>query len=223
MTNKKFAGRIRGSYIVLLLFLPALLLFITSRGCKIKFKTLEDYGKINNYSFVDINGKKYTQDDFKDDVVIFLNLQETCLDTCSINLFAFDKIIYQDIRGKKTLRKVKIVSFINDLDGNPVSDLTQAKTLIEDKVFKYNPERWIIASGDARKVYDITSNGQNLLQTGDEYFGGNAFQELMLLVDRNNHLRMVLRGSAEGMYRRMKECIALLQKEYSLKNEIVKE
>lgn len=219
MTNKKIAGRVRGSYIVLLLFAPALLLFITSRGCKMKFKTLEDFGKINNYSFVDANGKQYTQNDFKDNSVIFINLQESCLDTCSINLFQFDKIIYQDIRGKKTLKKVKIVSFINDMNGNPVKDLSEAKKLIEDNVYKYDPERWIIASGDAKNVFDMENNGQSLLQTGDEYFGGNAFQELMLLADNNNHLRMVLRGNVEGMYRRMKECIALLQKEYSLKNE----
>jgi hypothetical protein len=32
---------------------------------------------------------------------------------------------------------------------------------------------------------------------------------------------MVLRGNMEGMFRRMKECIALLQKEYST-NDTVK-
>lgn len=222
MTGKKPAGRIKGIYVILLLFAPAILLFVASRGCVMKFKTLEDFGKINNYSFVDVDGKKYTQDDFKDNVVLFINLQESCLDSCSINLFAFDKIIYQDLRGKKTLKKVKIVSFINDFNGNPVTDLSSAKALIEDNVFKYNPERWIIASGDARKVFDISNNDQSLLEEGNEYFGGQAFQELMLLVDKDNHLRMVLRGNIEGMYRRMKECIALLQKEYSLKNEISK-
>lgn len=222
MTGKKPAGRIKGIYVILLLFAPALLLFVASRGCVMKFKTLEDFGKINDYSFVDVDGKKYTQADFKDNVVIFINLQENCLDSCSINLFAFDRIVYQEIRGKKTLKKVKIVSFINDANGNPVTDLSKAKALIEDNIFKYDPERWIIASGDAKNVFDISNNNQNLLETGTEYFGGNAFQELMLLVDKDNHLRMVLRGNIEGMYRRMKECIALLQKEYSSKDEIIK-
>jgi hypothetical protein len=36
----------------------------------------------------------------------------------------------------------------------------------------------------------------------------------MLLVDKRNHLRMVLKGNSEGMIRKMKEHIALLDKQY---------
>ena len=36
----------------------------------------------------------------------------------------------------------------------------------------------------------------------------------MLLLDKENHLRMVLNGHTEGMVRKMKEHLALLQKEY---------
>lgn len=205
----------KGKMIILLLFAPALLLFVTSRGCRMKFKTLEDFGKVNNYSFVDASGKTYTQDDFKNNVIIFTNIQESCLDTCSINLFTFEKIIYQDIRSKKSLKHVKIVSFVNDIDGNPVKDLSPVRDMLKDKIHNYDPEKWILASGEAKNVYNIDHNGKSLLQKGDEYFGGNAFQELMLLVDKDNHLRMVLRGNVEGMFRRMKECVALLQKEYN--------
>lgn len=205
----------KGKMIILLLFAPALLLFVTSRGCRMKFKTLEDFGKVNNYSFVDASGKTYTQDDFKNNVIIFTNIQESCLDTCSINLFTFEKIIYQDIRSKKSLKHVKIVSFVNDIDGNPVKDLSPVRDMLKDKIHNYDPEKWILANGDAKNVYNIDHNGKSLLQKGDEYFGGNAFQELMLLVDKDNHLRMALRGNVEGMFRRMKECVALLQKEYN--------
>jgi len=215
MTGKKTAGRMRGKFIILLLFAPALLLFVTSRGCKMKFKTLEDFGQVNNYAFEDIDGKQYTQDDFKDQVILFTNIQENCIDTCSINLFTFEKVIYQDIRSKKSLKHVKIISFVNDIDGNPVKDLQPTMDMMKDKVHNFDPKKWLLVKGDARVVYDIKSNGESLLQTGDQYYGGNAFQELMLLVDKDNHLRMVLRGNMEGMFRRMKECIALLQKEYS--------
>lgn len=220
MTGKKNAGGSKGRWLVLLLFAPALLLFITSRGCKMKFKTLEDFGPVNNYAFVDADGKSYTQDDFKGNVLIFTNIQPDCLDTCSINLFTFEKIIYQDIRSKKSLKHVKIISFVNDVDGNPVKDLKPMMDLMKDKIHKFDPEKWMIVSGDARRVYDIKNNGETLLQTGEQYFGGNAFQELMLLVDKENHLRMVLRGNIEGMFRRMKECIALLQKEYSTNDTV---
>lgn len=217
MTGKKTAGRMRVVYAFILLFAPAILLIIASRGCQMKFKTLDDFGKVNNYSFVGVDGKTYTQDDFKDKVVIFTNIQEDCLDSCSINLFTFEKILYQHIRPKvKTLGHVKIVSFVNDINGDPVEDLSPAYEMLKDKIHKYDPDIWILAKGDARQVYDIEHNGESLLQTGDEYYGGNSFQELMLLVDKDNHLRMVLRGNVEGMFRRMKECIALLQKEYNV-------
>jgi hypothetical protein len=78
----------------------------------------------------------------------------------------------------------------------------------------YDPTLWIIANGDARKIYDVSNNGQSLLQKGDKYFGGEAFQELLLLIDKTGTLRMVLPGNEEGLIRRMKENIALLQKEY---------
>ena len=45
-----------------------------------------------------------------------------------------------------------------------------------------------------------------------------SYQELMLLLDRENHLRMVLSGKTEGMIRRMNQHVGLLQKEYD-KNE----
>lgn len=221
MTGEKTAGRMRGIYAVLLLFAPAILLIILSRGCNMKFKTLEDFGKVNNYSFVDINGKQFTQDDFKGKVVLFFNIQENCIDSCGISLFTFEKIIYQHIRPKKTLADYKIITFVYDENGNPVQDLRSTEELLKDKIHNYDPEKWILAKGDSKQVYDIEHNGNNLIQTGDNYFGGSSIHELMLLVDKENHLRMVLRGDKEGMFRRMKECIALMQKEYS-SNEVKK-
>ena len=39
---------------------------------------------------------------------------------------------------------------------------------------------------------------------------------MMLLVDKTNHLRMILSGNSEGMIRKMKQHIALLQKQYDI-------
>jgi hypothetical protein len=85
---------------------------------------------------------------------------------------------------------------------------------MKDQIEDYDSSIWILASGDARSVYNFKHNGKSLLQEDQKYFGGQAFQELMLLLDKENHLRMVLSGKTEGMVRRMKEHIALLQKQY---------
>ena len=79
---------------------------------------------------------------------------------------------------------------------------------------EYDPEIWTLAAGDVEALYDFENNETKILQEGDEYYGGHAFQEVMLLLDRENHLRMVMSGKTEGMIRRMKEHIALLQKQY---------
>lgn len=216
MATKSTAGRTRRLLIFLILFGPALILiFISTRGCNHKFKVLEDYGEVAAYTFTDADGKKHTSNDFKGKVVLINTLQPTCPDSCAISFWHLDQLIYQHVRkNKKKLGSVRIISFVTDGEGKPLQDLTDVNDMIKDKVEGYDPEIWFLAAGDPEKIFDMTNNGQSLLQEGDEYFGGNAYQELQLLIDTKNHLRMVLPGSSEGMIRRMKEHIALLRKQY---------
>jgi hypothetical protein len=217
MANKDTAGRMKVLFAFLLLFGPALLLvFFGTRGCEHKFKTLYDYGAAVDYSFTDARGKKFTSKDFEGDIVVITTIQETCPDSCAISMWHLDQSIYQHIRKnkRKKMKQVRLISFATDGKGQPVKDLTIFKQALDDQVEGYDPDLWLLASGDARKVYDFKHNGASLLQVGDQYFGGQAFQELVLLLDKKNHLRMVLSGKTEGMIRRMKEHIALLQKQY---------
>jgi cytochrome oxidase Cu insertion factor (SCO1/SenC/PrrC family) len=225
MAVKTTAGRIKVFYVFLLLFGPALLLiFISTRGCEHKFKTLEDYGTAMDYHFTDARGKEYSSKDFEGQVVIITTIQETCPDSCAISLWHVSQAIYQHIRKNKSkkLKQVKIISFATDGKGNPLKDLTAIDAMMKDRVEEYDPEIWFIASGDARKLYDFENNNEKLLKQGDEYFGGEAFQELVLLLDKQNHLRMVLSGKTEGMIRRMNECVALLQKQYDKDRKLKK-
>jgi len=216
MATKSTAGRTRRVLLFLILFGPALILiFISTRGCTHKFKELEDYGEVASYNFVDGEGVKHGSADFKGNIVLVNTLQPTCPDSCAISFWHLDQLIYQHVRkNKKKLGSVRIISFVTDGEGNPLEDLSSVRDMIKDNVEGYDPEVWMIASGDPKAVFDMTSNGQNLLEEGEEYFGGNAFQELQLLIDTKNHLRMVLPGDSEGMIRRMKEHVALLMKQY---------
>lgn len=217
MTQKPKAGRIRVVLPYLLLFGPALLLiFISTRGCEHKFQTLDDYGQAINYTFTGANGKKYSSADFKDEIVIVSTIQETCPDSCGVSLWHMNHGMYQHVRknkGKK-MKKIRMISFATDGVGNPIKDLSTIQKWLFDNVEGYDPEIWIVASGDARAVFNFEHNGESLLKEGKQYFGGHSYQELMLLLDKRNHLRMVLSGKTEGMIRRMKQHIALLQKQY---------
>lgn len=201
----------------LLLFGPALfLILISTRGCDHKFKELDDYGQATSYSFKGINGKTYTANDFKDEIVLITTLQESCPDDCAISMWHVNQLIYQHIRKNKSkkMKKIRIISFVTDGKGNPLKDLTTVSRILKDRIEAYDPEIWTLASGDARSIYDFEHNGEKLLKEGKKYYGGHSYQELMMLLDKQNHLRMVLSGRSEGMIRRMKEHIALLQKQY---------
>ena len=215
MANKNNAGKSK-IVAILILVLPAfLLVFLSTRGCDHKFQELPDYGKAIDYTFTDGLGKTYTSKDFKDQVVIVTTLQKTCPDSCAISMWHLDQAIYQHIRkNKKKLKQVKLISFVTDGYGKPVNDVTELTESLKDNVEGYDPSIWFLAKGDARKVYDFKYNKQSLLKKGNEFFGGEAYLELMLLLDKKNHLRMVNRGTEEGTIRRMYQHVALLQKQY---------
>ncbi len=216
MTKGNLAGRLKVLFAFILLFGPAsVLIFLGTRGCEHKFKELDDYGKLSSYSFKGADGKTYKNQDFKDKVVLVANLQTTCPNDCAVSVWHIDQLIYQKIRkNKNEVNAVRIISFVTDEQGNFISDVSGVRSMLEDIVEDYDPEIWIVASGDPKDLYDIEHNGENLLREGDEFFGGKSYTEVMLLLDKRNHLRMAMKGKREGYIRRMYEHIALLLKQY---------
>ncbi|MBL4863079.1 MAG: SCO family protein [Crocinitomicaceae bacterium] len=213
MASKNTAGRRKLVLAFLLLFGPAFLLIVIGlQKCEHKFLELEDYGEAVDYSFTDAFGKEFTSADFKDNVVLITTLQSTCPDSCAISFWHFDQMLYKIAAKTDEKGGVHIISFVTDGEGNPVEDLSTVHDMLKDRVQHYNPKIWHLASGDAKSLFDFDYDGKALLQTGDE-----DFEDLMLLMDHDNHLRMVLHGNTEGMIRRMKQHVALLQKQYDKK------
>ncbi|MCF8220048.1 MAG: hypothetical protein K9I97_01050 [Cryomorphaceae bacterium] len=201
----------------LLVFGPALfLILISTRGCKHKFQTLDDYGQVTAYTFTDSYGKTHHAKEFQGEIILITTIQKTCPWECSVSFWRLNQIVYQHIRknSHKKLKRVRIISFVTDGKGKPAKNIAMVRQMMEREVEGYDPKLWIVATGDVRSIYDIENNNQTLLQTGNQFYGGEAFQELMLLTDKQNHLRMVLKGNQEGLIRRMKESIALLLKQY---------
>ena len=193
------------------MFGPALLLiFIGTRSCEHNFEELEDYGPVNEFEFTDANGVKRNSREFKDDVVLVNVLQSSCPDSCSVLMWHINQTIYQHIWKNKTkkTKQIRMISFLTDGNGNSVKDLSVINDAINDLAENYDPSIWILASGDVRSIYNLENNGISLI---DEK---SNFQELMLLIDKQHHLRMVLSGNVEGQIRRMKQSMALLQKQY---------
>ena len=208
---KKKVNRLIG---FLLVFGPALLLiFIGTRSCEHNFEELEDYGPVTEFEFTDANGVKRNSKESKDDVVLVNVLQSSCPDSCSVLMWHINQTIYQHIWKNKTkkTKQIRMISFLTDGKGNSVKDLSVINDAINDLTENYDPSIWILATGDVKKIYDLENNGISLIDDKTN------FQELMLLIDKQHHLRMVLSGNVEGQIRRMKQSMALLQKQYDKK------
>jgi cytochrome oxidase Cu insertion factor (SCO1/SenC/PrrC family) len=217
MATKKAAGRGRKvGFAFLLIFAPAfLLIFIATRSCEHRFQKLPDFGEVTKYTFTDISGKERSWKDFEGEIVLITTIQPTCPNDCAVSLSNLKLQIYKILKGK---RGIRMISFVTDKNGDPVQDLTATEKMLKDQVLDYDPEVWILAKGDPRSIYDIRKGNRKLLDEMEkEGMGEEGYQSLMLLLDRSNHLRMIRSGREEGMVRQMKQHMALLKKEYDVK------
>ena len=223
MENKAAVRSKKGSLFALtLVFGPALILiFMATRGCDHRFKTLADYGLVDTPTFTVYNHKgkqQQTLQDYQDQIVLINTLQTTCPHNCGLAFFPLTQNIYKDLRTnkRKKLKQVRMLSIVVDSLGNPVSEqaLLDIQDMLRSRVEGYDPEIWQLVSADPKIFYNLTNNGQKLIVKDTKYFGGVSYNELIMLLDKNNHLRMVLNGHTEGMIRKMKEHLALLIKQY---------
>lgn len=216
----KEASRVKKLLMASLVFVPALTLLLTSTmKCEHKFQELDYYGNIPKYTATTLDGSVISNETFKNKIVIYSVLNETCPKECAISLWDFNQQIFRFVKeNPNKLKDVVIVSFVVDKDGKPVKDLSTMKQILEFNVLEYNPKIWILATGNAQELYNIEHNKQNLSKIeGEEYFGGKAYYSLLLLGDKENQLRMAFKGDSESMVRKFQQHLTLLLKEYDKK------
>lgn len=211
--KKQFRKRV---FTFALLFAPAvLLILIGSRRCEHHFIELDDYGAVREFSYTDLSGQPHTSADLKGKIVLLSILQLGCPEDCNVSLWHIDQLIYQKIRkNKNEVNEVRILSFIVDKEGKPVKDLSAIQDMMQDKVEHFDPEIWMPVSGNPEEIYNFEHKGQNLMQEGEKLLGGENYMERLLLLDKDQHLRMVRSGKLEAYVRESYGHIALLLKQY---------
>ena len=219
--NKK-AGRSSVWILFILLFGPALIIIVFSKGCTNHFQHLDTYDNIGSFELTLNDGSQLTQDDLKDHITIFTTIQPTCPDSCGIDLwFVKEQLFKRLYTNSKKLKHVRIVSIVTDTKGEsaPIDDVLLFR--LKDVVKDYDPKVWKIAEGDPKSIFDITHNDINLYDATDEnYLGERIFLETMLLVDWDGNVRFVRFGKSESMVRDFHDGFTLLEKEYeNLKRE----
>ena len=220
--NRAKRSKSRSILALTLVFGPALILvFMATRGCDHRFKKLADYGLVETPTFSVFNHKgkqQLTLNDYKNQVVLITTLQTTCPHQCGLAFFPLTQNLYKDLRTnkRKKLKQVRMLSIVVDSLGKPVSEqeLLDIQDMLKSRVEGFDPELWQLINADPKDFYNLANNGQKLIVNDPKYFGGVSYNELILLLDKQNHLRMVLNGHTEGMIRKMKEHLALLMKQY---------
>jgi hypothetical protein len=222
--DNKAPSRSKGRSILALtlVFGPALfLIFMATRGCDHRFKELADYGLVQAPTFTVYNhlGKQEKNlKDYQNQVVLINTLQTTCPYDCGLAFFPLTQKIYKDLRTnkRKKLKQVRMLSIVVDSLGNPVSEkeLLDIQDMLRSTVEGYDPELWQLVIADPKDFFNHKNNGVDLIVRDKKYFGGVSYNELIMLLDKKNHLRMVLNGHTEGMIRTMKEHLGLLMKQY---------
>jgi len=220
--NRAKRSKRRSILALTLVFGPALILiFMATRGCDHRFKKLADYGLVETPTFSVFNHKgkqQLTLNDYKNQVVLITTLQTTCPHQCGLAFFPLTQNLYKDLRTnkRKKLKQVRMPSIVVDSLGKPVSEqeLLDIQDMLKSRVEGFDPELWQLINADAKDFYNLANNGQKLIVKDPKYFGGVSYNQLILLLDKQNHLRMVLNGHTEGMIRKMKEHLALLMKQY---------
>lgn len=222
--NENAPSRSKGKSILALslVFGPALfLIFMATRGCDHRFKELADYGLVLAPTFTVYNHQgKQTKSlkDYQNQVVLLNTIQTTCPYQCGLAFFPLTQKIYKDLRTnkRKKLKQVRMLSLVVDSLGNPVSEqeLIDIQDMLRNNVEGYDPELWQLVIADPKDFFNHKNNGVDLIVRDKKYFGGISYNELIMLLDKKNHLRMVLNGHTEGMIRKMKEHLALLMKQY---------
>lgn len=179
---------------------------------------LDDYGTIAKFQFIGVDGKKYTNESFKNDIVLYTTIQTSCPDTCGVSVWHLDQLVFQNLRkNKKKLSHIKIVSIVTDEKGNPSNAISDINFMLQDRVEGFDPSIWMVVTGDHKDMFSLEKDGRKLVDDEAEgYFKEKQYLELMLLSDKSNHLRMALPGKSESTIRRMRDCISLLQKEYDI-------
>jgi hypothetical protein len=222
--DNKAPSRSKGRSILALtlVFGPALfLIFMATRGCDHRFKELADYGLVQAPTFTVYNhlGKQEKNlKDYQNQVVLINTLQTTCPYDCGLAFFPLTQKIYKDLRTnkRKKLKQVRMLSIVVDSLGNPVSEkeLLDIQDMLRSTLEGYDPELWQLVIADPKDFFNHKNNGVDLIVRDKKYFGGVSYNELIMLLDKKNHLRMVLNGHTEGMIRTMKEHLGLLMKQY---------
>lgn len=180
-------------------------------GTKIPGATEGDttYHSIPSFQFTDQDGKPFGDKDLQGKIYVANFFFTTCPSICPAMQTLMKKV--QDTDDFKKLNDFRLVSFSVDPEHDSVAVLKEYAQKI-----KADPGRWYFLTGDKKAIYDLAYQGFMVNAMEDPTApGGFLHSDMMLLIDRDKHIRGIYEGTSMKDVKRLIDEIKVLIAEYN--------
>ena len=165
------------------------------------------YHVVPEFGFLNQDGKFVTQDNFKDKIYIANFFFTSCPSICPKMMTELKR--FRKITDEKNM-DVMIISHTVD----PKRDSVETLKRYADKN-AINTEKWHLVTGDKDVIYDLGMEGYFLSAGEDaEADGGFLHSEIVVLVDKEKHIRGLYTGTKTKEIDRLISDLEILIKEY---------
>jgi protein SCO1/2 len=208
--------------LLMILIVPSVAYLILTTG-KHNIKRLEYFGpkaagdKLNDtlyhtippFEFIDQDGRPFGDKDLENKIYVANFFFTSCPSICPAMQTLMKKV--QDEDDFKKLSDFKSVSFTVDPDTDSPEKLKEFSKLI-----RADSSRWYFLTGDREKIYDLAYKGFMANAMVDSTAaGGFLHSDIMVLVDREKHIRGIYEGTSLKDVKRLIDEIKVLIAEYN--------
>jgi len=167
------------------------------------------YHSIPPFQFTDQDGKPFGDKDLQGKIYVANFFFTTCPSICPAMQTLMKKV--QDTDDFKKLNDFRLVSFSVDPEHDSVAVLKEYAQKI-----KADPGRWYFLTGDKKAIYDLAYQGFMVNAMEDPTApGGFLHSDMMLLIDRDKHIRGIYEGTSMKDVKRLIDEIKVLIAEYN--------
>lgn len=164
------------------------------------------FHKVQDFSFVNQEGKKVSQKDFEDCIYVTDFFFTTCQSICPIMSTEMEKIA----AAYKGNKQVKILSHTVNPENDSVPVLAEYARL-----HKADVSQWMFVTGDKKELYNIARTGYYLnAEQGDGGPEDFIHTQNFALIDKEKHIRGYYDGTNSKEVDQLIVDIGLLLKEY---------
>lgn len=178
----------------------------TPNWIKPKSEKLKKFHKIKNFSFINQNGKKVTQETFKNKIYVADFFFTTCPGICPMMTKNMHKIQEAFKDDDEVLLLSHSVTPIKD----SVSKLK--KYALENNIID---SKWHLVTGKKEQIYDLGRSSYFVEENIGEPLNINDFlhTENFVLIDKEKHIRGIYNGLNRASVNQLIEDIIMLKKE----------